>query len=260
MNKDFLTIGQFAEKSGVNRKNLIYYDQIDLLKPAVVNEKGYRFYDYHQLYRIHLILALKDIGISLKKIKEYTDSRNVQKLIDLLTKQREHAQERVIHYSQMLEMLDGQLEIYRENIDVKFNQIQFVSLPEAKLFFEPSTRIIPNFRVSTTISDFYKYCIDEGFTLPYPTGMVLDFQNPEAITSRYYAKIPQASFIRPEGNYLVIYFKGYQQFAKIRKRIFDFAQEHHFKLKKQVYLDFVSNELIEPNFEQFLFKMMIPVL
>lgn len=260
MNKSFLTIGEFAERSGVNRKNLIYYDQIDLLKPALVNEKGYRFYDYHQLYRIHLILSLKDIGLSLKEIKEYTNSRDLQRLIDLLEKQREHAQEKMTHYAKMLEMLDEQLGTYREHTEANFKEVQLVSLPEARLFFEPSARIIPTFRVSTTISDFYRYCIDHGYTLPYPTGMLLDFQKPEAITSRYYAKIKQASFSRPAGNYLVIHFKGYQQFTKVRQCILDFAQEHHFKLEKQVYLDFVSNELIETNFDHFLFKMMIQVL
>lgn len=260
MNNDFLTISEFADKSGVKRKSLIYYDQIDLLKPAAVNEKGYRFYDYHQLYRIHLILALKDIGLSLKEIKHYIDTRNIQNLIDLLTKQRRHAQEKITHYSNMLKMIDGQLDIFRENLEVTSEEILLVSLQEARLFFEPSARIIPKFRVSTTISDFYRYCIDSGYTLPYPTGMLLDFQEPEAVSARYYAKIPQASFVRPAGNYLAVYFKGYQQFTNFHQRILNFAQKHHFKLKKQVYIDFVSNELIEPNFEHFLFKMMIPVL
>ena len=43
-----LTIGQFAALHGVNKKTLMWYDEIGLFKPAAVNpENGYRYYTYH---------------------------------------------------------------------------------------------------------------------------------------------------------------------------------------------------------------------
>lgn len=44
-----LTIGQFASMHGINKKTLIWYDEIGLFKPAAINpENGYRCYNYHQ--------------------------------------------------------------------------------------------------------------------------------------------------------------------------------------------------------------------
>jgi effector-binding domain-containing protein len=64
-----LKIGQFSRFSQVTTKTLRYYDQIGLLKPAEVDRfTGYRYYSATQLPRLHRILALKDLGLSLEQI------------------------------------------------------------------------------------------------------------------------------------------------------------------------------------------------
>ena len=42
------SIGQFAALHGVNKKTLMWYDEIGLFCPAVVKENGYRYYTYFQ--------------------------------------------------------------------------------------------------------------------------------------------------------------------------------------------------------------------
>lgn len=51
MNKKnkLLTIGQFAALHGINKKTLMWYDEIGLFKPAAINlENGYRCYNYRK--------------------------------------------------------------------------------------------------------------------------------------------------------------------------------------------------------------------
>lgn len=38
------TIGQFAKLHEINKKTLMWYDEIGILKPAVIKENGYRYY------------------------------------------------------------------------------------------------------------------------------------------------------------------------------------------------------------------------
>jgi effector-binding domain-containing protein len=67
-------IGEFSKLSQVPVKTLRYYDEIDLLKPAKVDDfTGYRYYSAGQLYRLNRILALKDLGLSLAQIGELLD-------------------------------------------------------------------------------------------------------------------------------------------------------------------------------------------
>ncbi|MCA9934319.1 MAG: MerR family transcriptional regulator [Ardenticatenaceae bacterium] len=67
-------IGEFSKIAQVPGSLLRYYDRIDLLKPAVVDDfTGYRYYSAHQLPRLHRILALKELGLSLEQIRRMVD-------------------------------------------------------------------------------------------------------------------------------------------------------------------------------------------
>jgi DNA-binding transcriptional MerR regulator len=62
-------IGQFAQLSGVSAKTLRFYDQIGLLRPAGVDPRTrYRLYLSEQLSDLAFIIALKDLGASLREI------------------------------------------------------------------------------------------------------------------------------------------------------------------------------------------------
>jgi DNA-binding transcriptional MerR regulator len=62
-------IGEFSKIAQVPGSVLRYYDQIGLLKPAHIdNWTGYRYYSAKQLPRLHRILALKELGLTLDQI------------------------------------------------------------------------------------------------------------------------------------------------------------------------------------------------
>jgi len=64
-----LKIGEFSRLSQVPVKTLRYYDDIGLFKPSQIDHfTDYRYYSLDQLPRIHRILALKELGLSLEEI------------------------------------------------------------------------------------------------------------------------------------------------------------------------------------------------
>ncbi|MBZ0321397.1 MAG: MerR family transcriptional regulator [Anaerolineae bacterium] len=67
-------IGEFSKIAQVPGSVLRYYDQIGLLKPAHIDQwTGYRYYSAKQLPRLHRILALKELGLSLDQITRLVD-------------------------------------------------------------------------------------------------------------------------------------------------------------------------------------------
>ena len=66
------TIGQFAALHNINKKTLMWYDEIGLFKPAVVKENGYRYYTYYQSSLLETILMLREGNLSLIHISEPT--------------------------------------------------------------------------------------------------------------------------------------------------------------------------------------------
>ncbi|RIO60352.1 MerR family transcriptional regulator, partial [Mammaliicoccus sciuri] len=64
------TVSQLAELSGVSNRTLRYYDQIGLLKPARINESGYRIYEQEEVDILQQIVFYRELEVSLDEIKE----------------------------------------------------------------------------------------------------------------------------------------------------------------------------------------------
>mgnify|MGYP002429501805 CR=1 FL=1 len=80
----FFTIGQFADLHEINKKTLMWYDEIGLLKPAAVRENGYRYYTYQQSSTLETILMLRELQVSIREIQEFLKNRSAASLEMLL--------------------------------------------------------------------------------------------------------------------------------------------------------------------------------
>ncbi len=75
-----MQIKEFAGFTGVSVRTLHYYDEIGLLKPALVDgQTGYRFYDENSLLRMQEILFYRELDFSLKNIGEILSSPDYDK-------------------------------------------------------------------------------------------------------------------------------------------------------------------------------------
>jgi DNA-binding transcriptional MerR regulator len=80
-------VRDFAQIVGVTVKALQHYDRIGLLRPSRT-AAGHRIYNNRDVERVHHIIALKSIGVPLKRIKAVLDGHRVS-LADALKSQRE---------------------------------------------------------------------------------------------------------------------------------------------------------------------------
>ena len=85
--KYFMTTGEFAKLCQVTKRVLFYYDELNLLKPAYINEKGYRFYALHQFDQMNTIKLFQNLGMSLKDIQELIHKQDFQTKKNVLIEQ-----------------------------------------------------------------------------------------------------------------------------------------------------------------------------
>ncbi|MFC4530162.1 MerR family transcriptional regulator [Sphaerisporangium dianthi] len=70
------TIGEFARLGRVSVRMLRHYDVLGLLRPARVDRfTGYRYYEAEQLPRLNRLIALKDLGLSLRQVGEVLEEK-----------------------------------------------------------------------------------------------------------------------------------------------------------------------------------------
>jgi len=89
-------IGEFAELCGVSAKTLRFYDEVGVLRPASVDPRnGYRRYLPQQLEQMASILALKNLGVPLAQVGEFTAksgaSADRRAILDNLKRKIEHS-------------------------------------------------------------------------------------------------------------------------------------------------------------------------
>ncbi|NOK62141.1 MAG: Transcriptional regulator, MerR family [Chloroflexi bacterium AL-W] len=83
-------IGDFSHMGQVSIRMLRHYDKLGLLRPEHVDPwSGYRYYTLEQLPRLHRIMALKDLGLSLEEVGELLDDPSPDDRLQELLRQRQ---------------------------------------------------------------------------------------------------------------------------------------------------------------------------
>lgn len=115
-----LKIGHFSKLSRLSVKTLRYYDEIGLLKPAQVDEfSGYRFYSFEQLPRLHHLLALKELGLSLEQIKGLLDEDlPAEQLRGMLRLKRAELEEELAETEARLAQVETRLRLIEQEEDM----------------------------------------------------------------------------------------------------------------------------------------------
>ena len=112
--KEFFSIGEVSKLFDINKKTLRYYDEIDLFKPSFVNkENKYRYYTLDQFQYLETIKYLKELGLSLEKIKHHLNNINSQEVINSLQAQDEFIDQKI-----------SELQLIKHKINNKIEQIK----------------------------------------------------------------------------------------------------------------------------------------
>ena len=98
-------IKQMAKKSGVSVRTLHYYDEIGLLKPARISDKGYRYYEDEQLLMLQQIMFFRELGFQLSDIQNVLQNKDFDK-VKALESHRLSLRERIDKMKTLLATID----------------------------------------------------------------------------------------------------------------------------------------------------------
>lgn len=110
----YYTTGEFAKKANVSIRTIQYYDKRNLLKPARINEAGYRLYTDSDFARLQKILSLKYLGFSLDEIR----------LITINDDDHNYLSESVAMQQRLVRKRIEQLKLMEKNLEEARNMIQ----------------------------------------------------------------------------------------------------------------------------------------
>jgi MerR family mercuric resistance operon transcriptional regulator len=111
-----LFIGELAEKAGVNRETLRYYERRGLLKPVRRTRSGYRVYGRESTERLLFIKRAQAFGFTLEEIRELLtlrpeSSRSCDRVMGMLDRKLEELRQQIAE----MRSFHKQLSRYRQS-------------------------------------------------------------------------------------------------------------------------------------------------
>ena len=143
-----LKIGEFSRLSQVTVKTLHHYDEMGLLKPSLTDPfTSYRYYTLDQLPRLHTIMALKELGLSLEEIARLvSENLSTEQIRGMYRLKQSELQQRVREEQARLAQVEFRLrQIEQEGIistlDIVIKRIEpFSALTMRRIFHSRQER------------------------------------------------------------------------------------------------------------------------
>ena len=263
-----LTIGQFAAMHGINKKTLMWYNEIGLFRPASVNpENGYRYYDYHQSPVLETILLLRDLDVSIHEIQDFMKDRSAGNLKQLLEEKMADLDKQIAH----LQAVRTTLSAHRQNMDtlltMDLSEISVVEREDRCLVtveidrgtsFEREVELITAETEKYQLGRLHKASYGSMISVSsLMSGRYDDY-------SRLFIEIPFLSYraglhMAPGGKYLRAFCKGeWDRLPKRYQEIFDYAREHGLTPYGYSYEMGINENVIE-RIEDYIVQIEIPI-
>lgn len=264
-----LTIGQFAALHGINKKTLMWYDEIGLFRPAALNpESGYRCYSYHQSPILETILLLRELEVPIPVIQDFMKNRSAENLKDLLDEKIADLNLRITHLQAVRETLCTHRRNMAALLTLDLSEINVIEKAERCLVTVDITKDTTfEEEVELITAETEKYHLGRlhhaayGSMIPVQSLLSGNFDD----YSSLFIEIPLLTFqkdlhLAPGGKYLRTFHKGdWDKIPRRYEEIFAFAEKHKLTPYGFSY-EMGINENVVDRIEDYIVQIEIPVL
>lgn len=263
----YLPISAFSKLSGISRKNLIYYDNIGILKPILIKDNGYRYYSYTQLDEVSILMTLKDLGVPLKEIKSYMEDVSPDNLINLIINQKQKILEELNRLNQMNYIIEQRINNIPIISSIDCSKIFLEHCDEELIFLGPQAIFDAN-NIEEDFVNFLDYATSKKLVSGYPLGVYANyediFSNKNHSYNYFYKVHPNIEFIekiiKPSGLYVIAYDNTYlADDDKIFHEIDNFIKKNNLSPSGNVYIENISDEIITKNPDKYYSKISVKV-
>lgn len=261
------TIGQFAALHEINKKTLMWYDEIGLLKPACIRENGYRYYSYQQSAALETILMLRELNVSLEDIRKFMENRTIESFdcilrekIAELTETIGHlrsVQKVLIHHRQDMETLRS-LDVSSITLVEKQSRYLAAVHAAANAPFDQAAELV--------IAEAKKYQLRRLHDASYGAMLPVEsiYQGRFSEYTALYIEMPcptskKGLYLQPAGTYLRAFCKGsWDRLPDQYRKILDYAKQQGLILHGCAYETGI-NELVIDSMEDYITQIEILV-
>ncbi|WP_343208032.1 MerR family transcriptional regulator [Anaerolentibacter hominis] len=264
MNADYyFTAGQFARLHHINKRTLHYYDEIGLFSPAYTGKNGYRYYTYQQSPDLEMLLALRELGVSIGEIKDYLKHCSAAALNRLITEKITEIDAAIRHLNQMKEIFTEKQQMLSLCEHTDLNQIKQITCPGEWMVLSPVSAgagldfaaLMEHLHKAQEVSTFKKGC-GSMISIEKVVGGNLD--NYDYFFTRVDQNVRQDTlFFMPPGHYLMAFCVGdWDNLPYTYTRIIAYAEQNGLSLTGYAYEEGM-NEMAIQDMKEYITRILI---
>ena len=268
-NEKTFSTGEFAKLLEVNKDTLLYYDKIDLFKPAGTFDNGYRYYTFDQFDQFVAIQSLRAVDLPIKELKNYFSSPNVENLQQLAIQQHDKVTKEIQKLQDIQRFLERTVALTKEMEQITFGEVLIKSLPAEPVvyseekydwtksmeeMYEQSTPFFKTLGIKSTAA--------YGVVYPKEEFLNASFLEPESETASYlFCHTEDTSAImKPAGEYAIIYHKGsYEEIIKTYEILLNFFKNAQFELDGDIHEEYLLHSIATKKEENYITKISVKV-
>lgn len=266
--EQYFTIGQFAKLRGINKRTLMYYDDIDLFKPAKIHDNGYRYYTNRQHALLDVILALRDMDMPLDEIKKLLQNRSPQNHLRLLYTQRDRFKKEMerIRYTQST--VETKIKLIERYLQSDKHEIFIEECPVQYLYATPTPKNISD-------DEWYDICYRHmeicskiplygepliNVMIGVETVLSGDLVNYSHIYTKLASKGELDCIVKPKGQYLKAFAKSApDETGKCYEKMIEYANHHNLHLTGYFYEDCILDDAATDDYVDYVSEISVEV-
>lgn len=262
------TIGQFAKLHEINKKTLMWYDEIGILKPTVIKENGYRYYSFQQSSILETILMLRELNVSISEIQNFLKNRSAFSLEALLEDKAKELDDTISHLRSLRAIMNEKKQNMTTIRNIDISEFSIVEKPEVHYFVTvPTSHDIPfEKEIEMVVEETKKYQLRRLHDASY--GAILSVENLYCGNFNsylaLYIELPfpmhrKGLHVQPKGKYLRAFCKGdWDNLPGRYTEILAYAKENNLQFYGSAYEKCV-NELVIDTLDDYITQIDIPI-
>lgn len=263
------TVGELSKLHGMRKQTLIYYDNIDLFKPNIVDQNnGYRYYTSEQLEVLDSILVLRELGIPIKEIKDFLIKRDNTKTLNLLKEQKIKLNEQLTSLQRTIKRLENKIDTI-ENLDISENEIYFKEMDSEYLVVQNvddpfqllQTDIAFKKLLTTVTSKKYPYNYQLGTIISLENLLLKKYTTADFVFFPLYKKLKVCDVIeKTSGLYAIALHKGeYTNIGKTYEFLINAIKTNDYKMIGPSFEYSILDSLTSYTSKDYITKIAIPI-
>lgn len=261
------TIGQFAKIHGVTKKTLMWYDEVDLMKPSLIGENGYRYYSYQQSSALETILMLRELDVSIEEIKRFMQNRSAAGMEQLLHEKIDELEERINYLKSMKKTLVSRRQDMKDLMYLDLSEISIVEREKSYLAVVSIEQEVPTLKdVESVISIVKQHKVPRLHDAIYGSMIAVEniYQKKYDDYSAIYIELPHYTskkglHKRPGGRYLRAFCKGPWDNLRSRyEEILAYVKKEGLTLYGYSYETGI-NESVLNSFDEYITQIELPI-